>query len=148
MDPHGSQHASSSPLSPLTVVEARDGLELSPGMVVVARAGMHLRLARRGKRIVADLDLEPATALHRPSVDVLFESVASFGPGALAVVLTGMGNDGLEGCRAIHRAGGTILTEAESSCVIYGMPRSVHEAGLSDGEVPLEQMAAEILKRI
>jgi two-component system chemotaxis response regulator CheB len=134
-------------LSALSVVEAREGLELSPGLVVVAQAGVHLRLKRYARQITAHLDFSPHNVPHRPSVDVLFESAArEFGAGVLGVVLTGMGNDGLAGARAIREAGGTILTEAESSCVIYGMPRCVREAGLAHAEAPLEGMAAEILR--
>jgi len=66
----------------------------------------------------------------------------------LAVVLTGMGSDGLIGARAIRATGGTVLTEAEVSCVVYGMPRAVKEAGLSDGEAELDQMAAAILAHL
>jgi two-component system chemotaxis response regulator CheB len=95
------------------------------------------------------LDLKPLLTPHRPSVDVLFQTAAeAFGSGVLAVVLTGMGDDGLAGARAIREVGGTIITEAESTCVVYGMPRCVREAGLADTEVPLDEMAAEILRRI
>ena len=133
-------------LSALDVVEAWDGLELRAGLVVVARAGMHLRVKRGASQASVGLDLTPLTTAHRPSVDVLFESAAAeYGAGVLGVVLTGMGDDGLEGSRKIRSAGGKMLTEAESSCVIYGMPRCVREAGLAHAEVPLEAMAAEIL---
>jgi two-component system chemotaxis response regulator CheB len=136
-------------VSALSVVEAWDGLELRPGQAVIARAGMHLRLERRGPRSFAWLDLKPLLTPHRPSVDVLFETAAAaFGAGALGVVLTGMGDDGLSGSRAIREAGGKILTEAEVSCVVYGMPRCVYEAGLAEAEAPLEEMAAEILRHI
>jgi two-component system chemotaxis response regulator CheB len=135
--------------SALSVVEASDGLELAPGMAVIARAGMHLRLERRGDRLIARLDLQPLAALHRPSVNVLFESAAAaLGAGVLGVVLTGMGDDGLNGARMIHKAGGRVLAEAESSCVVYGMPRCIAEAGLADAEAPLEAMAAEIMRRV
>jgi len=79
----------------------------------------------------------------------LFRSAAScLGKRALAVVLTGMGSDGLEGARAITQAGGQVMTESEASCVVYGMPRVIREAGLSIAEAPIEQMAAEINKRV
>lgn len=133
----------------LEVEEARDGMELRPGLVVIARAGVHLRLDLRRERLFGWLDIAPLGATHRPSVDVLFQSAAAqFGAGALGVILTGMGDDGLVGSRAIHDAGGKILTEAESSCVIYGMPRCVHEAGLAMAEAPLADMAAMILRRL
>jgi two-component system chemotaxis response regulator CheB len=133
----------------LSVVEAKDGIELRPGTVVIARAGMHLRLERRRDRVFGWLDIQPLAAIHCPSVDVLFESAAAaFGVGVLGIVLTGMGDDGLNGSRAIHEAGGKVLTEAESSCVIYGMPRCVREAGLAVAEVPLSKMVQEILRRL
>jgi two-component system chemotaxis response regulator CheB len=133
----------------LHVVEASPGLELRPGLAVIARAGMHLKLERQGDRGVARLDLLPAGTPHHPSVDVLFESAArAWGPDVLGVVLTGMGHDGLEGARAIRAAGGVTLTEDASTCVVYGMPRAVHEAGLSSAEIPLTGMADEILRRV
>jgi two-component system chemotaxis response regulator CheB len=133
----------------LDVAEAREGMVLRPGLAIVALAGMHLYLVNHGGRTLCHLDREPATAVHRPSVDVLFESAArSLGPRALGVVLTGMGDDGLAGAHAIVQAGGSIITEAEASCVVYGMPRVVKEAGLAVAEVPLAAMAAEIAARL
>ncbi len=130
------------------VVEARDGLELRPGMVAIARGGIHLRVERDGRKLLAVLDPGPL-ATHRPSVDVLFESVArALGPAALAVVLTGMGKDGTAGARAIREAGGAVLTEAESSCVVYGMPRAVREAELLTAEAPIDEMAALVLSHM
>jgi two-component system chemotaxis response regulator CheB len=90
----------------------------------------------------------PLTAPYCPSVNALFESAAALGPAALGVVLTGMGDDGLLGARAIHAAGGRLLTEAESSSVVYGMPRVIVEAGLSAGEARIENMAETILRNI
>ena len=133
----------------LEVLEASEGLVLRPGRAVLARAGMHLKLEGKGEACVARLDLEPLSTPHRPAVDVLFESAAqAWGPDVLAVVLTGMGNDGLAGARRVRAAGGQVLTEAASSCVVYGMPRSVDEAGLSAAQVPLEGMVAALLERV
>jgi two-component system, chemotaxis family, protein-glutamate methylesterase/glutaminase len=130
---------------PMDVVEAHDRVLLRPGLVVVARAGMHLRLTRDGEAIRGRLDVSPLDTPHRPSVDVLFRSAAeAVGPDVLGVVLTGMGHDGEEGSRTIHRAGGFVVTEAEQTCVVYGMPRAVFEAGLSDRVVPLGGIAAMI----
>jgi two-component system chemotaxis response regulator CheB len=133
----------------LDVMEARDGLALRPRLAVVARAGMHLTFQSRGDGLVCKLDLQPLRTAHKPSVDVMFASGAAHaGSGALGVVLTGMGNDGLAGCRAIREAGGRVLTEAESSCVVYGMPRVVFEAGLSVASAPLEAMASLIVRHL
>jgi two-component system chemotaxis response regulator CheB len=82
-------------------------------------------------------------------VDVLFQSAAqTFGSGVLGVVMTGMGSDGREGAGWIKSRGGNILAEAEESCVVYGMPRAVVEAGLADEVVPLDGMAAAIMERV
>ncbi len=133
----------------LEVLEAHDGLELRPGRAILARAGVHMRLFASGDAVTVRLDSEPSSSVHRPSVDTLFESAAaSLGPRVLAVVLTGMGDDGLTGARAVTEAGGQVLTEAEASCVVYGMPRVVKEAGLSVAEEPLERMAKAITVRI
>ena len=137
-------------VSALTVSEAREGDEVRPGRVLVAPAGVHLTLTRNGSgQVVTHLDLRPLDAPHRPSVDVLFHSAADiYGGRVLGVVMTGMGSDGREGSAWIKAAGGRILTESEESCVVYGMPRSVVEAGLSDASVSLERMAPAILERL
>jgi two-component system chemotaxis response regulator CheB len=127
--------------SALEVVEAADGVELRAGRAVLARAGMHLRVEREGERAWTRLDRLPASTPHHPSVDVLFQSAAaSWGADAVGVVLTGMGDDGLLGSRAIRAAGGCVLTESADSCVVYGMPRVVDEAGLSNGSATLKEL--------
>ena len=136
--------------SALTVLEARDGEPIRPGLVLVAPAGRHLTFHRADDgQVAARLDVRPLDTPHRPSVDVLLQSAAEvYGERALAVVMTGMGADGRDGAAWIKARGGSVLTEAEETCVVYGMPRSVVEAGLSDGEIPLEQMTAAIMQRI
>ncbi|HTV21155.1 MAG TPA: chemotaxis-specific protein-glutamate methyltransferase CheB [Polyangiaceae bacterium] len=134
-------------LSALEVREASPGLEPRAGMAVLARGGAHLQLVGAGSRQELALDHRLDTTLHAPSVDLLFESaVALHGARTLGVVLTGMGDDGLKGARAIRAAGGTVLTESELSCVVYGMPRCVKEAGLSSGEASIEMMADAIVR--
>jgi two-component system chemotaxis response regulator CheB len=97
----------------------------------------------------AHLDVLPLDTPHRPSVDALFHSAADvFGGRVLGVVMTGMGSDGRDGAAWIKARGGCILTEAEESCVVYGMPRSVVEAGLSDAQAPLDELAQAIMERI
>jgi two-component system chemotaxis response regulator CheB len=137
-------------LSELTVVEARDGEVLRPGLVLVAPAGRHLTLHRDGEgRTSVRLDVRPLDTPHRPSVDVLFQSAADvYGDRVLGVVMTGMGADGRDGAAWIKARGGAVLTEAEETCVVYGMPRSVVEAGLSDEAVPLDRMTAAIMQRV
>lgn len=133
-------------MSRVRVVEAEEGLVLSPGEVAIARAGLHLHVVpAEGRTVRCHLSPSPVT-MHRPSVDELFASAArSFGSGVVGVVLTGMGKDGLEGAREIRHAGGRIFTEAERSCVVYGMPRAVFEEGLSTAQLPLEELAAALV---
>jgi two-component system chemotaxis response regulator CheB len=134
-------------LTPLRVVEAHEGLALVPGVVALAPGGMHLHIEREGAALRARLSAIP-TRSFIPSVDELFRTgAAAVGAGALGVVLTGMGDDGLEGARMIAAAGGTLLTEAASTCVVYGMPRSVYDAGLGAEAIPLDRMAQEIAER-
>jgi two-component system chemotaxis response regulator CheB len=136
-------------MSAVTVVEVRDGLEIVAGTAYLAQAGRHFTFRRDGQHVYARLDVRPLDTPHRPSVDVLFQSaVEVYGPRVLGVVMTGMGSDGREGAAWIKARGGCILTEAEETCVVYGMPRSVVEAGLSDSAVPLGRMAAAIMERI
>ena len=136
--------------SSLTVAEAREGEELRAGVVLIAPAGRHLTFRRDGDgRVVTRLDVRPLDTPHRPSVDVMFQSAAEvFGERVLAVVMTGMGADGREGAAWIKARGGAVLTEAEETCIVYGMPRSVVEAGLSDEAVRLDRLTAAILERI
>jgi two-component system chemotaxis response regulator CheB len=133
---------------PMRVIEAFDGAELLPGTVTLARGGQHLRVRSAGGRITAHVSSEPLTAPFCPSVDLLFRSAATLGPAVLGVVLTGMGNDGVAGATAIRQTGGRVVTEAEESCVVYGMPRAVVEANQSDGQAPIDAMAAEISRRL
>lgn len=134
----------------LRVVHAAEGDRLSAGTVYLAPAGKHITCRREAAgECVVHLDLRPVDTLHRPAVDVLFQSAAEvFGGRVLGVVMTGMGSDGLKGAAWIKAKGGKIITEAESSCVVYGMPRSVVEAGLSDRAAALDEMAEAILEAI
>jgi two-component system chemotaxis response regulator CheB len=137
-------------VSAMRVCEAGDQQALEPGTVYIAPAGRHLTLERHGdERVCTRLDVRPLDTLYRPSVDVLFQSAANaYGSRVLGVVMTGMGADGREGAAWIKAKGGTIFTEAEESCVVYGMPRSVVEAGLSDQSFELARMADAILEQV
>ncbi len=137
-------------MSRVRVFEAWEGLVLSPGEVAIAQAGQHLHVSAGSEAgtVRCHLSSKPAT-MHRPSVDELFASAArAFGPAALGLVLTGMGNDGLAGARAIRRAGGRVFTEAESSCVVYGMPRAVFEEGLSTAQLALSDIAPALVAAV
>ncbi|MDT7689959.1 MAG: two-component system, chemotaxis family, protein-glutamate methylesterase/glutaminase [Acidobacteriota bacterium] len=136
--------------SPLDVREAHEGDELRAGSALLAQAGRHLTFRRRADgAVVAHLDSRPFEMPHRPSVDVLFQSAAEvYGQRVLGVVMTGMGSDGRAGSAWIKAQGGLIYTESEETCVVYGMPGSVVEAGLSDRSVPLDQMARAIREAV
>jgi two-component system chemotaxis response regulator CheB len=134
-------------LSQVTVKEAEDGESLRPGTVYIAPGGIHMRYRLRGGTAGIELDPEPAGSLHRPSVDVLFLSAAEACPRPmLAVILTGMGNDGARGMEVLKTKGAHTLSEAEESCVVYGMPRAAYERGCVDQVAPLQEMAG-ILRR-
>lgn len=137
-------------ISQLQVVEAGEGELIRPGVVYLAPAGKHLVLVPDGVGMVrTNLSLYPTELPHRPSVDVLFRSAAQiYQQRLLAVVMTGMGSDGLEGAAWVKAQGGLVFTEAKESCVIYGMPRVVVEANLSDRCVPLAHLAQSILEVI
>jgi two-component system chemotaxis response regulator CheB len=132
------------------VVEAVDGQAVRAGKVLVAPAGSHLSLVRQVEgAVVTHLSMNPLDTVHRPSADVLFHSAAEvYGERTLAIVMTGMGSDGTQGAAWIKARGGRVLAEAEESCVVYGMPRSVVEAGLCDEIVPLGKMAKAILEAL
>ena len=132
--------------SPHEVVEATDGDAFLPGRVLLAPGDHHLRLepsARGGVR--ARLDQGPQVNFCRPAVDVLFRSAADlYGGRVLAVVLTGMGQDGLQGCRALRDRGAGVLVQDEATSVVWGMPGAVAAAGLADEIVPLEALTDHI----
>lgn len=126
----------------LSVVTAVDGMPMLAGRAYLAPGDFHLRFERQGETIVARLDQGPSENYCRPSVDVLFRSAAeTFREAALAVVLTGMGRDGLAGSAAIARAGGVILAQDEESSVVWGMPGAVAKAGWASVVGDLEHLA-------
>ncbi|NTU59468.1 MAG: chemotaxis response regulator protein-glutamate methylesterase [Deltaproteobacteria bacterium] len=130
---------------PLTVKEAESGDRLEPGMGFVAPGGSHLVVRREGGALVLHLTEQPADKLHKPSVDVMFQSFAEVaGAATLAVVLTGMGADGLEGARALKAKGASTIAQSAESCVVYGMPRAIVDAGLADRVLPVEEIAAAV----
>lgn len=132
--------------SALKVVEAADGDVLAAGTVHIAPGGRHLAVVRDAGRLVCRLNDDPPEQSVRPAADVLFRSLARLGSASpvLAAVLTGMGEDGLAGVRMVKAAGGWCLTQAEATCVVYGMPRAVDAAGLSDESVALDDIAARL----
>jgi two-component system, chemotaxis family, protein-glutamate methylesterase/glutaminase len=151
--PVGYTYSLASRLNDLTqveVVEAAEDMEMKAGRIIIAKAGFHLSLRKGEDEIVrCHLDGSSSKSLYCPSTDILFETAAQvYGPKTLGVILTGMGDDGTKGAARIKSAGGLVYAESEESAVIYGMPRSVIEAGLSDRIIPLNRMAERIIKTI
>ncbi len=131
----------------MRVVEVTERRRVLPGHVYLANGRQHLELGRSGAEYVCRLTDGPPVSGHRPSVDVLFASVAKAArQNAVGVILTGMGSDGAAGLLEMHRAGARTLGQTEASCLIYGMPRAALQLGAVDGEVPLSRMAAAILE--
>ncbi|MBD3258846.1 chemotaxis-specific protein-glutamate methyltransferase CheB [candidate division GN15 bacterium] len=132
-------------ISKVSVHEAEDGEPIEPGTVLVAPGGKHLTVKRYGGKARAVVSEEPSTTLYKPCVDVMFTSVAAaYARTCMGVVLTGMGNNGLVGARKIKQTGGIMIAQNEETCVVYGMPRAVAEAELTDHVAPIEYVAGEI----
>ncbi|MFD0959500.1 protein-glutamate methylesterase/protein-glutamine glutaminase [Paenibacillus chungangensis] len=136
--------------SALRVIEAEDGMKLCRGTVYIAPGGHHLKLGRHGSDYVVQLSDEPARNGHRPSVDVMFESLAPCNELARhAVIMTGMGSDGAKGMKLLADEGAvTTIAESEQTCVVYGMPRSAVENGSVQRIVPLHEIASEIVQAV
>jgi two-component system chemotaxis response regulator CheB len=134
---------------PIRVQEASSGSVLKPGHAWIAPGDYHMIVVRDGLQVRLLLHLDPPENSCRPAVDVLFRSVAkTFGPNALAVILTGMGQDGLRGCEAIREAGGQVLAQDEATSVVWGMPGCVARAGLADRVLPISLIVDEIMRRV
>jgi two-component system chemotaxis response regulator CheB len=134
-------------LSPLEVKQAEEGDALLPGRVLIAPGNRHLRVRAAGGGYVAALDDGPPVCRHRPSVDVLFRSLAqAAGPDALGVLLTGMGSDGAEGLLELRRRGAATIAQDEETSVVFGMPREAIERGAAERVLALEAIAAAIVE--
>jgi len=133
-------------LSKLTVLEAQGKEQLEPNHVYIAKGGSHLKLKKVGANYYTDVTNEPSNTLHIPSVDVTSQSVAeSIGRDALGVIMTGMGSDGAKGMQLMKLKGSSIIAQDEESCIVYGMPRAVIDAGFNDEVVPLTDIYQRIL---
>ena len=132
-------------ICPLEVKEAEEGDIIKPRRIIIAQGNKHLIVEKRALSNVAHLSDDPTVSGHRPSVDVLFESVAkTYTNHALGVIMTGMGKDGAANLGLIYKEGGITLGQDEASCVVYGMPRVAFELGHVMEQVPLEKMASRI----
>lgn len=132
---------------PLSVTEGVDGEAVRGGRAYVSPGGRHMRVERDGGCVRTRITDEPPLHGCRPAVDYLFESAAdAYGDGALGIILTGMGRDGLAGSRVLKDRGARLIAQHEDDCVVYGMPKAIVESGLADKVVPLELMARNITR--
>ena len=134
-------------LCQIRVYEAKDGQRVLPGQALIAPGGRHMQLARSGAQYVVEVKDGPPVNRHRPSVDVLFRSVAKYaGKNAMGVIMTGMGDDGARGLKEMHEAGSYTLAQDEATCVVYGMPREAVKLEAVDRSLPLPAIAGAIMK--
>lgn len=133
----------------IKVKEAENGERMAPGTAYVSPGGKHLLIEHKASRIDIVVSSEPASALYKPSANVLISSTAKgVGRRTLGVILTGMGNDGMEGIRALKQAGGKALAQSDATCVVYGMPKAIVDAKLADEIVDIDDMADAIMANI
>jgi two-component system chemotaxis response regulator CheB len=130
-------------------MEGKPGQRIDPGEVWIAPGNYHMTVVRRDGAAVLAMNQHPTEHGCRPSVDVLFRSLAkTYGPRVLAIVLTRMGADGTSGAKAVQDAGGEIIVQDKATSVIWGMPGRIVAAGLAPCICPIERMAHEILRRV
>jgi two-component system chemotaxis response regulator CheB len=134
--------------SKIRVREAEHGDMLEPGLALVAPGDHHMSLRRTAGGVTVVLDQKPPVNFCRPAVDVLFRSAAEvYGGDILAVVLTGMGHDGRDGCVTLKQRGATVIVQDQASSVVWGMPGAVHQSGLADATLPLDDVGLAITQR-
>jgi two-component system, chemotaxis family, protein-glutamate methylesterase/glutaminase len=127
------------------VREAAHGDRVMPGLALIAPGNRHLVIKRRGHDLIAELNDEPSVSGHRPSVDVLFRSVAGAGVHTTAALLTGMGSDGAEGLLALRKSGAMTIAQDEATCVVFGMPNVAIQCGAVASVLPLQRIAEGLL---
>jgi two-component system chemotaxis response regulator CheB len=133
----------------ISVKEAEDGDSVLPGHALIAPGNYHMTLARSGARYSVRLNQDPPVNRHRPSVDVMFHSVAQYaGANSVGVILTGMGGDGARGLLAMQEAGAHTIAQDENSCVVFGMPKEAIKLGGVDKVLPLGQIPAHVLAQV
>jgi two-component system chemotaxis response regulator CheB len=134
---------------PLEVLEAVDGMAAEPGSAYIAPGGKHLRLERRMGKVRLKLTEDPPENGCRPAADYLFRSAAETWAGrVMAVVLTGMGRDGMLGCRQIREQGGYVFAQHAEGCIVYGMPKAVIDEKLAHSVLTLDKLAPAVVQRI
>ncbi|MBD0258082.1 MAG: chemotaxis response regulator protein-glutamate methylesterase [Cytophagales bacterium] len=133
----------------VTVKEAENGDSVIRGRALIAPGNQHLLLKRSGARYYVELNDGPPVNRHRPSVDVLFRSIARFaGKNAIGILMTGMGNDGAQGLLEMKTAGAHTIAQDEKSCVVFGMPKEAIKLGAADKVLPLDQIAGNMLRMV
>ncbi|MCL4428972.1 MAG: chemotaxis-specific protein-glutamate methyltransferase CheB, partial [Deltaproteobacteria bacterium] len=137
-----------SSISHIKVIEAAGGEIIKPGTAYLSPGDKHLSIVKETREgFVISLSTEPEDLINRPSVSVMMESVAKGYPGkALGVILTGMGSDGLMGMKKIKETGGKTIAQDEATCVVYGMPKAVVDAGIADMILPIYKIGDEIIR--
>jgi two-component system chemotaxis response regulator CheB len=132
-------------LCQIEVLEAKNNDRVIPGRALIAPGGKHMLLKRSGAQYHVEVVEGPLVNRHRPSVDVLFRSVAKFaGKNALGIIMTGMGDDGARGLKEMRDSGAHTLGQNEDSCVVYGMPKEAMKLGAVCEEIPLQHIAGRI----
>ncbi len=133
-------------ICPFEVLEAQDGNELLPNRVLIAPGGKQMEIVRQGKKLTTRVYEGEKVTGHKPSVDVLFHSVAAVCKGnAVGTILTGMGGDGAKGLLAMRHAGAHTIAQDEASCVVFGMPAVAIRLGAAEATLPLDQIAGRII---
>ena len=133
--------------SPLSVVHAEDGMPVFPGVVYIGVGKQHMRVRKAAGQIRLEINGEPQELLFKPSADELFRSASKvYSRSLLAVVLTGIGKDGLEGAQAIRECRGQVLVQSKKTCAVYGMPKSCAEAGAYDAQLDPDDIRRAILQ--
>ena len=135
-------------ISAVSVKEAENDDIIEPGHVYIAPGNYHLKIKLDGQRRKITLTQEPPVGNHRPAANVMFASAAVFGNDIVAVIMTGMGNDGCDGMKKIKQHGGYSIAQNEATSVVYGMPRAVVDAGLADEVQPLQDIANAIVAAV
>ena len=124
-------------------------MEIHPGTIFIAPGGRQMKIVHQRERALIEIKDDPAENNCRPAVDYLLRSVANELEGqVLAVIMTGMGRDGVEGCRELKARGGVVFAQDAEGCVVYGMPKAVTEAGLADRILPLGKIAPAMVRHV
>jgi two-component system, chemotaxis family, protein-glutamate methylesterase/glutaminase len=137
-------------ICPLEVKEAVDGEEVRAGLVLIAPGGVQFRIKKKSITTnIVSLSPNYENHLHAPAADIMLQSVAAlYGERGIGIILTGMGHDGLEGMKAIKASKGRTIVQDEKTCIVYGMPKAVVEAGCADKVVALPHIVGEVLNMV